>query len=210
MYCPRHIGFAWGPAGPVPLKTLGYIEFGVASASGGKGTVDLDSLTFEPLADEAAPPEPKWSTDGKSMTADLGIPREVEVCRTQVLLDAIQSNLNVLLSDDGASWQPSTAIRGNVNSAIFIPTPESEARYIKIEGPDLGAVTSSGGPKQLATTSARARPRSFANSQRDHEAGRDPHPRGHLPRYCYNEQAYWTVVGVADDTQKSVSSTKTA
>jgi hypothetical protein len=203
MYRPRHIGFAWGPAGPVPLKKLGYIEFGVASASGGKGTVDLDSLTFEPLADEAAPPEPKWSTDGKSMTADLGIPREVGGVELKFALDAIQSNLNVLLSDDGASWQPSTAIRGNVNSAIFIPTPESEARYIKIEAPDLGAVTSSGGPKQLATTSARVLgPEVSQTPNAIMKQAATLIPRGHLPRYCYNEQAYWTVVGVADDTEE--------
>lgn len=203
MYRPRHIGFAWGPAGPVPMKHLGFIEFGIASASGGKGFVDFDSLTFERLADETAPPEPKWSIDDTSMTADLGVPREVGGLELKFDAVAVQPSIKVLLSDDGTTWQPSTTIRGNVSQAVFIPTPESEARYIKVESPEADAVTSTSAPKQFKAASVRVLGPEVAQTPNAIlKQAATLMPRGHLPRYCYGEQAYWTVVGVADDSEE--------
>ncbi|RMF76402.1 MAG: hypothetical protein D6744_12340, partial [Planctomycetota bacterium] len=45
----RHFTFAWGPSGGKPLKRIGAIEFAVAAAEGGRGTIWIDNLAFEPL-----------------------------------------------------------------------------------------------------------------------------------------------------------------
>ena len=48
----RHIIFAWGPTADQSLKRIDRIEFTVASVVGGKGTVWIDDLKFEPLQPE--------------------------------------------------------------------------------------------------------------------------------------------------------------
>ena len=48
----RHIVFAWGPTADQSLKRIDRIEFTVASVVGGKGTVWIDDLKFEPLQPE--------------------------------------------------------------------------------------------------------------------------------------------------------------
>ena len=48
----RHINFAWGPTSDQSLKRIDRIEFTIASYVGGKGTVWIDDLKFEPLAPE--------------------------------------------------------------------------------------------------------------------------------------------------------------
>ncbi|MDX2118526.1 MAG: coagulation factor 5/8 type domain-containing protein [Planctomycetota bacterium] len=205
VYRPRHISFAWGPAGPTPMKKLGFIEIGIAASSGGKGFIDLDTLTFEPLPPETAPAEPTWTTDQNKhgeMTGDLGASREVGGVEIAFPADAVATNLDVALSDDATNWTASTTIRGNTARRVFVPTPESEARFIRITSPDLGAVATSGIPT-LKTESVRVLGPDVAqtpNAIMSHAASLLP--RGHLPRYAYGEQAYWTVVGVADDTEE--------
>ena len=48
-YRKRDISFAWGPSGGKPLTAISKIEIAIASSSGGKGSVWLDSLTFREL-----------------------------------------------------------------------------------------------------------------------------------------------------------------
>ncbi len=53
----REIAFAWGPGGGrTPLVHARAIEFAVAAGSGGKGTIWIDSLTFESLPEPPDPP----------------------------------------------------------------------------------------------------------------------------------------------------------
>ncbi len=46
----RHIRFAWGPDSHLPLRKISAVEFTIAADSGGKGSVWIDQLMFEPLA----------------------------------------------------------------------------------------------------------------------------------------------------------------
>ena len=64
----RHISFAWGPAADHALKRIDRIEFTIASFVGGKGTIWLDELEFEPL-----PPE-KQSYPLPTVTASSQVP----------------------------------------------------------------------------------------------------------------------------------------
>jgi hypothetical protein len=48
----RHISFAWGPIEDKSLKRIDRLEFTIASFIGGKGTIWIDELKFEPLPAE--------------------------------------------------------------------------------------------------------------------------------------------------------------
>jgi hypothetical protein len=48
-YKARKFQFAWGPSGGTRLTRIGAIEFAIAAAEGGQGTIWIDSLEFEPL-----------------------------------------------------------------------------------------------------------------------------------------------------------------
>src|SRR5512143_28678 len=45
----RKVSFAWGPAGGGEIRQIGFVEIAVTAASGGRGRVWLDELTFEEL-----------------------------------------------------------------------------------------------------------------------------------------------------------------
>ncbi len=49
----RNIQFAWGPTQNKDFKNFNYIEFTIASFTGGSGTIYLDELTFEEIIDTA-------------------------------------------------------------------------------------------------------------------------------------------------------------
>jgi len=82
----RHIQFAWGPTDDRMLKAFDKIEFIVASATGGKGVIYLDQLTFEPLA----PPSPTKP----ALTA-----------RASSVIDPRQTPANLLDEDLSTQWR---------------------------------------------------------------------------------------------------------
>ncbi|MEO0629592.1 MAG: hypothetical protein AAFY46_02550, partial [Planctomycetota bacterium] len=49
----RHFEFAWGPSDGAPLESTSFIEFAIASHSGGKGEILIDRLEYEPLTVES-------------------------------------------------------------------------------------------------------------------------------------------------------------
>jgi hypothetical protein len=63
----RHISFAWGPTEEHEMSRIDRIEFTVASFVGGKGTLWLDDLKFEPLPPETDVwPEPVMSASSSA------------------------------------------------------------------------------------------------------------------------------------------------
>lgn len=54
----RTIEFAWGPTEERTLRSVASIEFAIASASGGKGTIWIDDLTYSPMPESLALDEP--------------------------------------------------------------------------------------------------------------------------------------------------------
>lgn len=76
QYRPRHLRFAWGPSGGKVIEKLGYLEFAIASVSGGQGWVEFDDIGFEPLPEpEAVSKRPSvrgkvdaWESDRRVLT----------------------------------------------------------------------------------------------------------------------------------------------
>lgn len=92
---PRHLEFAWGPAGGGAMQEVGAAEFVVTAVEGGKGTVWLDDFTFEVLPPPGPPQRPRvtasagrpiatrdglsgWSVEAgaHAITLDFGAARE--------------------------------------------------------------------------------------------------------------------------------------
>ncbi len=63
----RQISFAWGPTEDRSLRHIHKIEFIIASANGGKGTILLDQLVFEKLdPPDSIPPQPIFSASSSA------------------------------------------------------------------------------------------------------------------------------------------------
>jgi len=128
----RHISFAWGPTEDHDLNRVDRIEFTVASFVGGKGTLWLDDLKFEPLSPETDDfPDPAVSasssarhqrsvlvTDGsgetfwqsrkggqQKITFDFKGRREFGGLLIEWLEGSHAKAFDVFLSSDGKKWE---------------------------------------------------------------------------------------------------------
>ena len=152
----RHIQFAWGPTEDQSLKRIDRIEFTIASFVGGKGTVWIDDLNFEPLTPETnVYPNPLvlaksqsfdlvpknvvdgslesyWKSVGiinQSITIDFRTRREFGGLKIDWLKNYQAKSFDVLLSEDGKSWEKVYSVANNMSEVSFIKLTESETRF---------------------------------------------------------------------------------
>lgn len=196
-YRARHFSFAWGPKGPVRMERLGFIEFAIAAAKGGKGSVWLDSLTFEPLP-ETAPPagEPALSGTGP-YTIDLKGTREFGGLILDWAGAARSYDLSASSSESGEDWEPLASINAGNGGRDFVRLPDAEARRIQVR-PREGASKLTGVQVMEPAFGA------TASAMYETIAGQSP--RGRFPRYTLKEQSYWTVIGVMHDANEGLLS----
>ncbi|MCJ7554660.1 MAG: discoidin domain-containing protein, partial [Ignavibacteriaceae bacterium] len=155
----RHINFAWGPTNDQSLKRINRIEFTIASFVGGKGTVWIDDLKFEPLAPETniyprpiqgttssiEPHNPGFVIDNVSNTYwlsdgvkeqfiffDFLKKREFGGLKINWLTKYQAKSFEVLLSDDFINWEKVYSVAANLCDISFVRIPEAEARFLKI------------------------------------------------------------------------------
>jgi len=223
-YKRRHFSFAWGPAGPTPLRSVGAIEFAIAAAEGGEGYLDIDGLTFEPLPEARPLPETmavnvssgnanspdqistaggaiQWHSDAGDaaphMTLDLSGAREFGGLTLSWGADDFATNYDVSLSPDGRAWSPVVRIRGGDGETDFLPIPDAEAAFIRIDVRDDNA------DRGVAIDAVSVEPIEFGSSRNAmFRAIAKRQPRGWYPRYCYLQQPYWTIVGMAGDDKE--------
>jgi hypothetical protein len=222
----RHITFAWGPTEDQDLRRIDRIEFTIASFVGGKGTVWIDGLTFEPL-----PPEtdtypdpvitassslkdhsPALMTDGSEMSSwkskseqdvevnvDFTMRREFGGLHIEWLKDHHATDFDVLLSDDGETWEKAYTAKGNWSDASFIRLPEAEARYLKI---NLSKPNSENGfgiaELKFLDIKESFTPNDFLIYQAKNS------PEGDYPRYFLEQASYWTITGVNNDLKEGM------
>lgn len=203
----RRIAFAWGPAGsstpnPKP-KEVAYVEFAIAAAEGGKGWVDLDSLTFEALPVPApvtnAPEIKVVSPD--TIDIDLHQAREFG----GLILDWDQARFpvdyNILVSSDGERFEPAARVRSARGGLRFVPIRDGEGRTLRI-------VTINGSGEAPLLKSVEVPGVEFGSTSNAMFADIGKRiPAGWLPRHYRGEQTYWTVVGVPGDRDEALFNT---
>lgn len=218
----RKISFAWGPSAGAPLLKAQHLELVITSYNGGRGTVWLDDLRFEPLPDTVpytgtptvtvigsqSPPRP-LADDGSIQDSELvaEAPAEflIDFARVRELGgvaldwgDDAPSDYTVSGSLDGVAFSELGRIRGGNGGRDYLTLADAAARQLKI-------TTAGPGPKPVALRGLRFLPPAFADSDnRLLELAAADAPRGWYPRYFRQEATYWTVIGTPGDEKEAL------
>ena len=222
----RHISFAWGPATDHNLNRIDRIEFTVASFVGGKGTIWIDDLKFEPLQPETKsyptplisatsqvenhPPglildnstETYWqslSPKDQDVTIDFTIRREFGGLQINWRNDDYASSFDVLLSMDGMEWEKVYSVQSNLHDVSFIRLPEAEAKYLKLKFLKSNSKKGIGicGLKFLDIQSSLTLNDFLIFAAKNS-------PAGDYPRYFSGQASYWTIAGVNNDVKEAL------
>ncbi len=222
------IEFAWGPAHGGELKQVGAIEFGISAGSGGgKGSVWIDTLAFEQrepasaynhtatvLASTSLPghepelildqdPATSWHSGtvapGQWVIIDFGKTREYG----GLVIDWDESDFaiayEVQVSDDQQSWTTAyTSTAGN-GGRDYIYMPDAESRYVRLKL-QQSSIGSGYGIRDVTV-----KPFEFSASPNQffRTIAQEGKP-GLYPKYFYDRQTYWTVVGVNGDSKEAL------
>jgi len=222
----RKIEFAWGTTKDKTLRNTNRLEFTIASYNGGKGTVYLDELNFEPTAEtsnqlseikvEASSVLPssdiKFLTDGKKETSWISD----NAAKQEIILDLngrkefgglkinwgekdYAKKFSVLVSDDRKTWEKVYSAEKENSNTNYVRLPEFEAAYIKlILENSSGKKCFAIGELEILSGEYSADPnRFFINIAKDF-------PRGYFPRYFNEEKSYWTITGVNSDVKEAL------
>ena len=222
----RHIHFAWGPTTDQRLNRIDRIEFTISSFVGGKGTLWLDDLKFEPLQPETQTyPVPSvsvssftrahspdlivdnsndtyWQSAGVQagdVVLDFRTRREFGGLQINWLKDQNAKSYDVLLSEDGMNWEKVYSVPANQSDVSFIRLPEAEARYLKLN------LTQSNSEKGFAICGIKILDlyRSMTPNDFLIYAAKNS-PAGDYPRYFREQASYWTLTGVNNDVKEAL------
>jgi len=223
-----HFSFAWGPSGGAKLDRLTAIEIAVAAAEGGKGSVYIDTLTFEPLPEPLPVTHEPVARFSTSTTGDgaVVIPASGEVswrsrpddASPRIEIDFGQRreiggliidwdpadygvNYDVSMSADGRDWEQAESVRASDGGRDFVPLPDAEGGYLRIEitGPSRG--------RGAGVTAVAIQPPGFAATPNAFIGSvARASARGRYPRAFLGEQPVWTVVGAAGSTWEGLLS----
>lgn len=222
----RHIVFAWGPTADQTLKRIDRIEFTVASVVGGKGTVWIDDLKFEPLQPETlswpAPAvsaassmknhspglmadnsdETYWQSrkvKKQNIVVDFRAKREFGGLQINWLKGCYAKSFDVLLSDDGKNWEKVYSVVSNNNDVSFIRLPEAEAKYLRIDLLKANYKEGFGVAEvKFLDIKSSLTPNDFLIYSAKNS------PAGNYPRYFSEQASYWTITGVNNDVKEAL------
>ena len=211
----RQIDKAWGPSPDKELKHSAQVEFTIYNQVGGKGTVCFDQLTLTPLppqdtspltvkvSADTAPALEQRIADGKPDTVwysgnaktqtimlDLGKVREFGGAKVQWAPGVYASRYKLQGSADGRSWRELRTVTAGNGGTDWLPMPETEARYVRIDLED--------GPSfRYGIADIALQPLAFAATPNDFvKSVAADSTRGWFPRGFSGEQPYWTIVGL--------------
>ena len=222
----RHIHFAWGPTSDQNLKRIDRIEFTIASFVGGKGTIWIDDLRFEPLPPEThSYPNPiikvtsslsgheaKMLTDvseetwwqsksakNQEILIDFTTRREFGGLHINWLKNVQAEAFDVFLSLDGKNWEKAWSVKSNQSIRSFIRLPEADARYVKIK-----LIKSLEG-KAFGISEIKFLEIGNSFTLNDYFIYQAKNsPIGNFPRYFLEQAQYWTVIGVNNDVKEAL------
>ena len=210
----RNIEFAWGPSPNHVLTKIGAIEVTVTAASGGKGSVWLDRITFDDLPVDASTPlvtasssidgqTPDRAMDGRADTSwrsasggaqwlNLDLRNVREFGGLVIQWSAAAHDYDVATSLDGNEWTVIRSVKNGNGGRDYLQTPNAAARYLRVNmnGGDGYAID------EISIEPPRFGDRIINFYQRmAHDTLRGRYPRGLI-----GELAYWTIFGVDRDT----------
>jgi hypothetical protein len=222
----RHINFAWGPTNDQSLKRIDRIEFTIASFVGGKGTIWIDDLKFEPLSPETdIYPQPiitsksqsfdlipgniidgsldtYWKSVGvknQTVTIDFKTKREFGGLKISWLKNYQAKSFEVLLSEDGLTWENVYEVESNRSNLSFIKLTETESRFLR-----LNLIESNSdecfGIEEISFLDVK---NSLTQNDFIIYAAKNS-PKGFYPRYFLDEASFWTIVGVNNDVKEAM------
>lgn len=222
----RHIHFAWGPTQDRNLKRIDRIEFTVASFVGGKGSLWIDELRFEPLPPEtdeypmplittsssSAKKFPAMMTDGLDHTfwmsknakiqhvmIDFMVRREFGGLQIDWLEGFQASEFEILASLDNTNWEKIYTVKKNQGNVSFVRLPEAEARYLKLE------LLAGNSPKGFGIREIKFLTVRHSLTLNDFLTYASKNsPPGNYPRYFSEQASYWTVSGVNNDLKEAL------
>jgi len=222
----RHINFAWGPTTDQSLTRIDRIEFTIASFVGGKGTIWIDDLKFEPLQSETQlypvpsitassmvknhspdlivdnSTETYWQSIGvkdQNVIIDFKTHREFGGLQISWLKNNYAKSFDVLLSEDGKKWEKVYSVQSNQSNVSFIRLPESEAKYVKIN------LTISNSEKGFGICEVKFLEIKNSLTLNDFliYAAKNSQT-GNYPRYFSEQASYWTITGVNNDVKEAL------
>lgn len=201
----RQVSFAWGPAGGGELRELGSIEFAIVNASGGRGTVWIDDLSFEE-SKPATGPLPvvrgwKSAAEASQLVLDLGGRREFSGLSLAWDAADFARRYEIEFSDDGKTWSRVRSVSAGGPGRARILLPDSEAAFVRLHF--LESARRSGYALEEAVVVA---PEAWDNPTKLLESVAKEEPRGRWPRSLVGEQIYWTLVGVDGGAEKGLFS----
>ncbi len=222
----RHISFAWGPTSDQSLKRTDRIEFTIASFVGGKGTIWIDDLRFEPIPPEAQSyPLPSvsvsssknnhspdlmidqstasyWQSNGvknQYILVDFTTRREFGGLQINWLKDRQAVSFDVMISEDGKIWEKAYSVLQNPGDVSFIRLPEAEARYLKIILIKNYSKDGFGIDEiNFLDIKNSLTPNDFLIYTAKNS------PVGNYPRYFLEQASYWTIAGVNNDVKEAM------
>ena len=222
----RDIEFAWGPIGGGEVKNFEKIQIIIAAAEGGKGTIFLDDLTFEeiplPKDPDAKPivyssnPADKnlnnvldnnmstvWQSKTKSnrqyLLIDFQFTKEIGgfVLHWDELDFA--SDFDISISNDRTKWEKVFTAAKNNLTRNFIYLKNVDARYVKFN------LIGSSRKKGYIIKEIEVKDNQFSQSLNNFFTQvAHYYKEGSFPKYFYDKQSYWTVVGVSEDLKEGL------
>ncbi len=221
----RDITFAWGPKGGGELNKLYKIEIIISAAAGGKGKVCLDNLEFTklppPLKEIITPTaEVTSALSGKAgylldnnfnsawrskQNDDQSIVLNFKYMREYggiiIVWDSLDyaTDFNIESSDDKNKWEIIYKARNEKRNISFIPLPDNESNYMKLD------LLKSNRNKGYSIKEIEIQSYKFAEDDNYFfEQVAKHYPRGFFPKYLYNIQTYWDVIGVNGDAKEGL------
>jgi hypothetical protein len=224
----RHIQFAWGPTEDQSLKRVDRIEFTIASVVGGKGTIWIDDLKFEPL-----PPETNvypqtsisassyvtdhspdlmldsiagsyWESDGtkdQNVSIDFKTRREFGGLMIGWKKGLEAKSFDILISEDGNYWEKVYSVSANKSKVSIIRLPEAEARFLKINLLECDSGKSIG-IREIDFLDVKSS--LTVNDFLLYAASSNNSHWTDFPRYFNKFASYWTVIGVNNDVKEAL------
>ncbi|HSD64409.1 MAG TPA: discoidin domain-containing protein [Ignavibacteriaceae bacterium] len=222
----RHISFAWGPAEDQTLKRIDRLEFTISSNVGGKGSIWIDDLEFEPLPPEDTTsiipavsasselvenpaknmtdnnPDTEWkSGDKNSQKIILDFTKRREFGGIVIDWDAMNyaKDFDIYLADGNKEWRKIYSVKGSFRKKSYIRLKEEDADKVKI---DLKK-SSQGNGFGIKEISIKNVDYSADINRFFINIAKDSH-RGYFPRYFNEEGTYWTIIGVDSDQKEAM------